>query len=208
MGVQDGGRILRLTFGCSNDATFRNGARATEGSFLSRLCGTATNGRRRRGSARRGKPRIPFDDAVARALARASHLRQRVNAFRWSGVLAVAALVGGCASAPTAQLGESRAALRTAEELGAGNHPDAAYHLELAEEQIAAAEDLMDGNHRERKMARRHLQRAALDAELAIAYTKTADAEERAKEAWHEVAELTEARDADEDDGVPAARRP
>jgi hypothetical protein len=93
--------------------------------------------------------------------------------------------------------------LRAAEELGAGNHPDAAYHLRLAEEQIAAAQDLMDGSRRERRMAKRHLQRAELDAELAIAYTRTAGAEERAKEAWHEVAQLTEAHEAARDAGAP-----
>ena len=106
------------------------------------------------------------------------------------GVLAFAALLVGCASAPTKQLGESQAALRAAEEVGAGNHPEAAYHLKLAEDQIAAAKELIDGNRRERRMAKRHLQRAELDAELAIAYTRTAGAEERAKEAWHEVNEL------------------
>jgi hypothetical protein len=106
------------------------------------------------------------------------------------GVLTFAALLVGCASAPTKQMGESQAAMRAAEEVGAGNHPEAAYHLKLAEDQIAAAKELMDGNRREKKMAKRHLQRAELDAELAIAYTRTAGAEERAKEAWHEVNEL------------------
>jgi hypothetical protein len=96
----------------------------------------------------------------------------------------------GCASAPSKQLGESQAALRAADELGAGNYPEAAYHLKLAEDQIAAAKELMDGNRREKKMASRHLQRAELDAELAIAFTRTASAEERAKAAWHEVSEL------------------
>jgi hypothetical protein len=124
--------------------------------------------------------------------------------FRSSGGLAVAMVLvmPGCATAPTAQLGDSRAALRAAEELGAGNHPDAAYHLRLAEEQIAAAQDLMDGSRRERRMAKRHLQRAELDAELAIAYTRTAGAEERANEAWHEFAELTEAHEAARDEGA------
>jgi len=106
------------------------------------------------------------------------------------GVLAFAALLVGCASAPTKQLGESQAAYRAADEVGAGNHPEAAYHLKLAEDQIAAAKELMDGNRREKRMAKRHLQRAELDAELAIAYTRTAGAEERAKAAWHEVNEL------------------
>jgi len=136
-------------------------------------------------------------------LARASHRRgaattairrgdDAVNFHRSSvwGALGLTALLCGCASAPNRELGESQAALRAAEEVGAGNHPDAAYHLKLAEDQIAAAKQLMDGNRGERRMAKRHLQRAELDAELAIAYTRTADAEARAKQAWHEVQEL------------------
>jgi hypothetical protein len=114
------------------------------------------------------------------------------------GVIAVAALLAGCASAPTKQLGESQAALRAAEEVGAGDHPEAAYHLKLAEDQIAAAKELMDGNRKDKRMAKRHLQRAELDAELAIAYTRTAGAEERAKAAWHEVNELKQQGAADE----------
>jgi hypothetical protein len=112
-----------------------------------------------------------------------------VNLFRSSAIVAVAC-VCGCASAPTTQMGESQAALRAAEEVGSGNHPDAAYHLKLAEDQVAAAKQLMDGNRREKRTARRELQRAELDAELAIAYTRMAEAEERAKEAWHQVSEL------------------
>lgn len=104
----------------------------------------------------------------------------------------------GCASVPTKELGESEAALRAADELGAGNHPEAAYHFKLAEDQIAAAKELMDGNRREKRMAKRHLQRAELDAELAIAFTRTATAEEHAEAAWHEVSELKE-RDLDPD---------
>ena len=111
------------------------------------------------------------------------------------GVLTFAVLLGGCASAPTKQMSESQAAMRAAEEVGAGNHPEAAYHLKLAEDQIAAAKELMDGNRREKRMAKRHLQRAELDAELAIAYTRTAGAEERAKAAWHEVNELKQQND-------------
>ena len=116
--------------------------------------------------------------------------RLRSSALFALGTLALTCF--GCASVPTKQLGESEAALRAAGELGAGNHPEAAYHFKLAEDQIAAAKDLMDGSRREKRMAKRHLQRAELDAELAIAFTRTANAEERAEAAWHEVSELKE----------------
>ena len=95
-----------------------------------------------------------------------------------------------CVSAPTAQLGESEAAYRAAQEVGAANQPDAAFHLELAKEQIADAKPLMDGNRKEKRAARDLLEQAELDAEVAISNAKTAEAKSSAKEAWTKVNEL------------------
>ena len=49
-----------------------------------------------------------------------------------------------CASAPTRQMTESKAAVRAAEEMAGPENPKAAYHLKLAKDQIAAAENLID----------------------------------------------------------------
>jgi hypothetical protein len=95
-----------------------------------------------------------------------------------------------CASAPTAQLGESEAAYRAAQEVGAADQPDAALHLELAKAQIADAKPLMDGNRKEKRAARDLLEQAELDAEVAISNAKTAKAKSSAKEAWTKVNEL------------------
>jgi hypothetical protein len=95
-----------------------------------------------------------------------------------------------CVHAPTAQLGESEAAYRAAQEVGAANQPDAAYHLELAQDQIATAKPLMEGNRKDKRAARDLLEQAELDAEVAITNAKTAQAKSRAKEAWTKVNEL------------------
>ena len=105
-------------------------------------------------------------------------------------VIVVTSLLVACASAPTAQLGESEAAYRGAQEVGAAKQPTAAYHLKLAEDQIAAAKKLMDGNNREQRQARDLLEQAELDAEVAISTAKTAAASYRAKQAWVMVNEL------------------
>lgn len=107
----------------------------------------------------------------------------------------VAAIVPtfACASAPTRQMTESKAALRAAEEMSGQENPKAAYHLKLAQDQIAAAERLIDGgdgDNDEMRDARRYLERAEVDAELAIAYARSSDLREEARGAWSEVEAL------------------
>ncbi|HET6581953.1 MAG TPA: DUF4398 domain-containing protein [Nannocystaceae bacterium] len=104
--------------------------------------------------------------------------------------IAITSCLAACASAPTAQLGESEAAYRGAEEVGAKDTPEAAYHLKLAHDQIAAAKKLMDGNRKDKRHARDLLEQAELDAEVAISTAKTSDAKARAKQAWVKVNEL------------------
>lgn len=104
------------------------------------------------------------------------------------GWLAAALIAtAGCATAPTRQLTESKSGVRAATEMGAPETPKAAYHLQLAKEQIAHAQPLMDGGRQDKRMARHYLERAQLDAELAIVYARTSDVEEEAKRAWAEV---------------------
>lgn len=107
----------------------------------------------------------------------------------------VAALVPtfACATAPTRQMTESKAALRAAEEMTTVENPKAAYHLKLAKDQIAAADQLIDdgdGDNEEMREARMYLERAEVDAELAIAYARSSDLREEAREAWNEVEQL------------------
>ena len=112
-----------------------------------------------------------------------------MSIHRPSAVILSFSLVA-CASAPTAQLGETEAAYRAAQEVGAAKQPDAAYHLKLAEDQIAAAKAKMDGNRKDKRAARALLEQAELDAEVAISNAKTAEAKARAEQAWTKVNEL------------------
>ena len=86
--------------------------------------------------------------------------------------LGFALATAACASfaPPTDTLAASQASMRGAEELGANNVPQAALQLQLAQEELAAAQKLMaDGdNERAHYMALR----AGNDAELAIALTR------------------------------------
>jgi len=103
-------------------------------------------------------------------------------------VLAAVAFMGlGCATVSQEKLTSTEATARAAEEGGAREHPKASFHLELAEEQLAAAKKLIDGNNREVAQAERYLERAKADAELALAYAHTAEARAKAQAAWAEV---------------------
>jgi hypothetical protein len=107
-------------------------------------------------------------------------------------LMCVVAALGltACASAPTQQMGESQATVTAAESVGAQKYPRAAYHLELAKQQIAQAKPLMDGDNDEAEAAQRLLLRAQIDAELAIQMAETEEARTIAKQAWAEVREL------------------
>jgi Domain of unknown function (DUF4398) len=65
----------------------------------------------------------------------------------------------------------SSAAIRAAEEVGATHNPDAALHLQLAKEQFEYAQTLKNPNEKDR--ADRQLMRAQVDAELALALSRS-----------------------------------
>src|SRR4051812_6716685 len=87
-------------------------------------------------------------------------------------------LVSACGGAPkpTDTLVHTQAALRAANEIGANKIPEAQLHMKLAEEQIQRADKLMaDGDNEEAKSV---LERAKADAELAVALTRHAHAQQ------------------------------
>jgi hypothetical protein len=107
----------------------------------------------------------------------------------WIWLLAsLSVLVGvGCASGSVNQgkLTDAQSAVRAAQEVGAPGNPDAALHLQLANEEIASAEKLYrDG---EKARGDRMLERAQADAELALALAKLEDVREEAREAKQKV---------------------
>jgi hypothetical protein len=82
----------------------------------------------------------------------------------------------GCAGypPPTQRMADVQSASRSANELGAQNHPNARLHAKLAEDQMKQAKVAMDNDDNE--VADRLLVRAKADAELAIALTREEDA--------------------------------
>src|SRR5690606_25732344 len=92
-----------------------------------------------------------------------------------TALAAVAALVLGCASAPvpTEQMESSAATIRAAQEVGAADVPSAALHLQLAQEQMDFASNLIEsGGDDELRDAQLVLMRAKSDADLALALAR------------------------------------
>src|SRR5690349_13270276 len=90
-------------------------------------------------------------------------------------VLAVTAstLVGcGSSAVPADKLASSEAAIRSAQEVGAPQYPQAALHLRLAQEQVGVARKLIKDGDNDR--AEYLLARAESDAEVAIGMAKEA----------------------------------
>lgn len=89
----------------------------------------------------------------------------------------IATCAAGCAHypAPNEQVAKSMAAVRGAEEAGAGSVPQAALQLKLAQEEIQQANKLIADD--ENRRAEDKAQRAAHDAELAVALAHAHTAE-------------------------------
>jgi hypothetical protein len=104
---------------------------------------------------------------------------------------AILLFAGGCGAAkpPTYALGQSQAAIRGAEEVGAADVPAAALHLKLARDNLTAAEKLISEQegYEEAKLL---LKRAQADAELAIVLSKEQHARAEAVEAAQKVERL------------------
>jgi hypothetical protein len=107
-----------------------------------------------------------------------------------AAVLVWALTGAACASAepPRARLAATRAALRSANELGAEKVPKAQLHIQLAQESIARAEHMMqEGNNDSATFA---LMRAQSDAELALSLAREEPAKREAQAALEKVSRL------------------
>lgn len=94
---------------------------------------------------------------------------------------ALALGLGACGSgvAPRAAQTETLAAVRSAVGAGAAESPEAAYHLELAQNGVAHAENqIREGDMQEAELT---LQRAKADAEVALALAREARAQTEAE---------------------------
>jgi hypothetical protein len=104
--------------------------------------------------------------------------------------VAAAVLTPACAgkTLPQQQLMDTQAAITSAEELNGDEDPDAKLHLQFARDQLAAAKRMMkDGEDEE---ANRMLDRASIDADLALLLARTEQLREESREAQAQVDEL------------------
>lgn len=103
------------------------------------------------------------------------------------GILCCATLMAGCGSypAPTERVASAEAGIRGAQEIGAGNVPQAALSVKLAQEEVQKAKQLMqDGDNRRAELI---LMRAQADAELALAQARESQARAEAQQAVDQV---------------------
>jgi hypothetical protein len=96
----------------------------------------------------------------------------------------------GGAAIPQDRLTAAEAAVRAAEVGGAPENPKAALHLKYARDQIAEAKKLIEDDENEKAGAL--LDRANVDAELALSLARVENARAEAKAALDEVKELRE----------------
>lgn len=97
--------------------------------------------------------------------------------------------VGGCAhELSQRKLVETQAAIDTAKKSERATNPEVALYVKYAHDQLAQARELMDDG--KSKAAQRMLDRARVDAELALALAETARSRQEAQEAWQRVEDL------------------
>lgn len=103
--------------------------------------------------------------------------------------LALFALVGcGSTALPPAKVTETQSAISAAEAVGAESHPQGALHLKLARDQMQQAQALLRDDQEEE--ARLVLERARVDAELALVLTREVKARSDAEQAHQQIREL------------------
>ncbi len=95
---------------------------------------------------------------------------------------------GGSIPAPAQQVTETEAAIRAAQEVGAPGVPKAALHLKMARDDLDRAQRLIGQDENEE--AKLVLERARVDAELAIALAKESALRAQAADALEKVKKL------------------
>ena len=104
------------------------------------------------------------------------------------GSLLFVAIAAGCAGSPALRTESSTSAIRAAEEVGASEVPRASFHLQLAREELAHAQDL--GERGKKDEAASYLMRAEADAELAILVSREEAEKLEAAQAMERVRQL------------------
>lgn len=106
----------------------------------------------------------------------------------FASVFGVALAACGSSDAPEKQFAESEAAVRAASEVGADHDPQASLHMKLAKDRIAKATKANEeGEH---EVAKKLLEQAELDAELALSLTREKQAQTQAAQAKQQLETL------------------
>ena len=113
--------------------------------------------------------------------------------YRIQGQLALLMLGFTAAACGGAQLNQARVAevqssVRAAEAVGANDQPRAALHLQLARDEMTEARRLAEDGDEDN--ATLLLDRARVDAELAMQLAKTEHEQEKARQAWLKIQEM------------------
>jgi hypothetical protein len=95
------------------------------------------------------------------------------------GLAFTAAACGG-GEVPAKQLAESESAIRAASEVGAQDNPQASLHLKIAKDHYTQAQAA--SKEGEQETAKRLLEKAEADAELALSLTRKEQASAKAQE--------------------------
>jgi hypothetical protein len=121
-----------------------------------------------------------------------SKLTRQLTKGASASLVAAMLCVSACGSSSmrTQDVASAQAAVRGAVEAGAERDPQAALHLKMARDAISQSRVAAD--HGSEDQAARMLARAEIDAELAIALARKADAEKRAREAQARLDSLEE----------------
>jgi hypothetical protein len=103
--------------------------------------------------------------------------------IRWYSGVVLVGILAACASVPipTKQLTDAKTTIRAAKRLGAAAYPDSQGALDRAREGVYKGEQLIKEDELEK--ATRVLERATVDAELALALARQAIATDEAKQA-------------------------
>jgi hypothetical protein len=102
--------------------------------------------------------------------------------------LSSAAFACGGAQLNQTRVSEVQSSVSAAEAVGANDQPKAALHLQLAKDEMAEARRLAekgDGDN-----AALVLERARVDAELAMQLARTEQEQEKARQAWQKIQDL------------------
>ena len=110
-----------------------------------------------------------------------------MNRTVWTLVIGAAIAASACAGSPKpmSKMVDAQAALRAADEVGADKVPQGQLRMQLAREELQRADRLLKDGENER--AAGALERAKADAEVAIALTRQAEAQQNLKNAQAQV---------------------